>query len=489
MSAQSLPVIVGVGQLLQRADDPSQAQEPLAMMVAALERAAQDCGAPKLVSRADAIYVCRGMWRYGDAGRVVAARLGASPRESVWTPYGGNFSQACVIDAARAIAAGKIEVALVTGAENGRTQGQAQRTGVALRESEAPGEPDRKVAEDKAIFHDAELARGMNSASDIFAVIDSAIRASRGETHAAHARRLAELWAGFSRAAQTNPNAWVRRLSTADEIGTPGPDNPMISHPYTRLMNANSRVDMAAGVILCSLEVARAAGVPETQIVYLHSATEANDSNFLSLRMDLHRSPGMRLAGRRALELAGKTADTIEHVDLYSCFPSAVQVAATEISLPEGRPLSVTGGLTFGGGPMNHYTLHAIARMAEVVRADRGSKGLVSGNGGWLAKHAFAVYSAEPPRDGFRYESLQAQLDALPLREALIDWDGPVTIEGYTVAHAKGVPRLAHAACLTDDGKRTWATSDDPALLQAMMREEFVGRRGRVDGKGRLTVE
>lgn len=88
--------------------------------------------------------------------------------------------------------------------------------------------------------------------------------------------------------------------------------------------------------------------------------------------------------------------------------------------------------------------------MAEVVRERRGSFGLVHANGGWLARHAIAIYSATPPPHGFRYENLQAQVDAYPLREALLDWNGPVTIEAYTVAHQKGQPRLAHVACLTD---------------------------------------
>jgi acetyl-CoA C-acetyltransferase len=489
MSAtQRVPVLVGVGQLLQRADDPREAAEPLAMMVAALEQAGQDAAAPKLLQRATSIYVIRGMWRYGDPGRAIARQLGANPGETVTTPYGGNFAQACVIDAAREIQAGRRDVVLVTGAENGRSQGQAQRLGVALRESDAPGSPDRKVAADKAIFHEAELARGMNSASDVFAIIESAIRFANGETLEANARRLAELWAGFNAVACRNPHAWIRQPRSAEQIGRASPDNPMISYPYTRLMNANSRVDMAAGVVLCSLETARSAGVPEEKLVYLHAATEANDSNFLSTRHEFHRSPAMRIAGGRALELAGRSIGAIDHVDLYSCFPSAVQIAATELGIPEGRPLTVTGGLTFGGGPMNSYTLHAIARMAEVVRADRGSTGLVSGNGGWLAKHAFAIYSAAPAERGFRYENLQAQVDAFPLREARVDWDGPVTLEAYTVAHRGGQPHIAHVACLTDDGTRTWATLRDPALLAAMMREEFCGRRGRVDGHGQLSL-
>lgn len=488
-SLQGIPVLVGVGQVIQRVEDPREAAEPLEMMVEALEQAGRDAGAPKLLQRADSIHVLRGAWRYGDPGREIARRLGAHPKETVGTPYGGNFSQACVIDAARAIQVGRRGVVLVTGAENGRSAVQARRQGVELHPTEAPGVPDRKLAEDKAIFHDAELARGMNSASDVFAVIESAIRFARGESLEVHARRIAELWAGFSAVAGRNPHAWIRRPYTAQEIGRASPDNPMISYPYTRLMNANARVDMGAGLVLCSLEIARDAGVPEERIVFLHAATEAHDSDFLSRRAELHRSPALRIAGARLLELAGRTIGEIEHVDLYSCFPSAVQVAATELGLPEDRPLTVTGGLTFGGGPLNSYALHAVARMAEVVREARGSLALVSASGGWLAKHALAIYSTEPPPDGFRHDSPQEPVDRLPLREALIDWDGPVTLEAYTVAHRKGAPRIGHAACLTDDGRRTWGTVEDPALLEAMMREELCGRRGRLDGRGGLGVE
>ena len=154
-SKQPVPVLVGVGQLLQRLDDPREAAEPLEMMVAALQQAAEDAAAPKLLQHASGIYVLRGAWRYGDPGREIAHRLGATPEETVGTPYGGNFAQACVIEAAREIHAGRRDVVLVVGAENGRSQGQAQRQGVELRETEAPGSPVRKIAEDKAIFHDA----------------------------------------------------------------------------------------------------------------------------------------------------------------------------------------------------------------------------------------------------------------------------------------------------------------------------------------------
>jgi len=482
------PVVVGVAQLLQREDDPLSAAEPLEMMIAALERAGRDAGAPGLLRAADSIHVVRGAWGYADAGRAIAKRLGAEPAETVTTPYGGNYAQACVIDAARAIQDARQRVVLVVGAETGRSAGQAQRLGVQLVETEAPGEPDRTIDENRAIFHEAELARGMNSASDVFAIIESAIRAHDGEPLAEHESRIAALWAGLNEVARGNPDAWIRQAHDATEIGRASGDNPMISYPYTRLMNANARVDMAAAIVLTSLEAAREAGVPDDKMIFPLAATEAVDSLFLSTRAELHRSPAMRVAGRRVLDLAGKTIDEIDLLDLYSCFPSSVQVAARELDVADGRAVTVTGGLTFGGGPLNCGTLVAIARMVDVLRETGASTGLVSANGGWLAKHAFAVYSTSPPEAGFRYENPQAEVDRVPLREALVDWEGPVVIEAYTVAHRKGEPRLAHIACLTDDGRRTWGTIEDAGVLESMMREEFCGRRGTLDGAGHLTL-
>ena len=277
----------------------------------------------------------RGMWGYGDPGRAIAARLGASPRETVGTPYGGNYAQACVIDAARAIAAGRCEIALVTGAEIGRSAGQAQRQGVALRETEVPGAPDRKIAEDGPIFHDAELARGMNSASDVFAVIDSAIRFARGETLAAHAARIAALWAGLSAVARDNPHAWIRKPCSAEEIRRATPENPMISSPYTRLMNANSRVDMAAGLVLCSEESARARRRPrrEARLPPRRDRSERGSALDARRAASLARVAG---AGARLFELAGRDVGEIDCFDLYSCFPSALQVAASELGVPGG---------------------------------------------------------------------------------------------------------------------------------------------------------
>src|SRR4029077_19523522 len=119
-----------------------------------------------------------------------------------------------------------------------------------------------------------------------------------------------------------------------------------------------------------------------------HAGTDAHDHYFVSNRDDLGGSPGMRIAGRRALELANVDADDLAHVDLYSCFPSAVEISAHELGLGTDRPLTVTGGLSFAGGPWNNYVMHSIATMAERLREAPGARGLVTANGGFITKHA-----------------------------------------------------------------------------------------------------
>ena len=482
------PVVVGVGQIEQRVEDPQQGAEPLEMMSAAVERAADDAGSRDLLRAADSVRVIRGIWKYGDPGRVLAKRIGAPGAQTVGTPWGGSMVQTTVNQTALAIQRGELEVAVITGAEVGNSSARARRNGVELAFSEAPGTPDLAIAPEEPMSHPAEIARGITRAVQIYPIFENAIRHARGESLDEHLIRISELWARFNAVAVGNPHAWLREPLTAEEIRTTSPSNRMIGFPYPKLMNANNRVDQGAALILCSVAAARRAGIGEDRWVYLHASTEAHDSATVSTRADLHSSPAIRIAGARALELAETSIEELAHIDLYSCFPSAVQVAAQELGIGEDRQLTVTGGLTFGGGPINDYVMHANATMVEVLRADPGSKGLVTAIGGFLAKHAFGVYSTEPPSGPFRYENPQELVDALPRREIRIDHQGPATIESYTVMYGPEEPEIGHAACLLEDGCRTWANTRNAEALAVMTSEEFCGRPVEIDGQGNFAL-
>jgi acetyl-CoA C-acetyltransferase len=241
---------------------------------------------------------------------------------------------------------------------------------------------------------------------------------------------------------------------------------------------------------MCSVERAEALGIPRERWLFLHAGADAHDHWFLSNRADLSSSPAIRLAGRAAMDGASIGVDDLAHVDLYSCFPSAVQSGVRELGLGLDRQLTVTGGMSFAGGPWNNYVMHSIATMAGVLRDHAGAFGLCSANGGYVTKHAFGVYSTDPPRSGhFEHTEPQAEVDALPRRDMAADYAGPVTIETYTVMHDReNTPERALVACSTPDGRRTWGNSSDAATMKAMVNDEFVGRAATVSADGVIDV-
>jgi acetyl-CoA C-acetyltransferase len=499
------PVIVGVGQSLRRpgpGTDLAALPEPTTMMVDALRAAGEDSGTgDRLLRAADSVRVVDSLsWRYPNPAALVASAIGADPGETVRSAPGGNGPQLLVNEAAEAITRGRMDIALVTGAEAIQTRLLARQGGpggsrlrLPWTQQSAEAATPRVLGHDRPGASEAEVARSLSMPIQVYPVFENALRAARGETLDQHQARVSELWSRFSAVAARNRYAWSPTERSAEEIRTPTVHNRMVGFPYPKLMNANIQTDQAAALVLCSAGTARAAGVPPDRWVFVWSGSEAEDHWLVSERADLHSSPAIRLAGRTALDLAGIAIDAIAHVDLYSCFPSAVQIAAAELGLgldTADRPLTVTGGLTFAGGPGNNYATHAIATMVERLRADPESHGLVTALGWFATKHAVGVYSTTPPSGGFRRGSPQAEVDALPARSPVADHDGPVTVESYTVMHERdGAPSLGIVACLLPDGSRAWGNVTDPAALKAMTLEEQCGRRAVLRSGGALELE
>jgi acetyl-CoA C-acetyltransferase len=323
----------------------------------------------------------------------------------------------------------------------------------------------------------------------LYPIFETAVRASRGTGVDEHQVQVSELWARFSAVAAGNPYAWLQDAKSASEIRTPGPDNRMIGLPYPKYMNSNNDVDQAAALLLCSAAKATELGVPEDRWVFVHAGADCHEHPFVSHRWNLAETPAIEAGGRAALDLAGLGIDDVEVVDLYSCFPSAVQLGAAALGLGLDRQLTRTGGLSFAGGPWNNYVMHAIATVVGDLRERPGAFGLVWANGGFVTKHSFGVYSTSPPANGFRHAHPQAEIDAGPRREvaSMEEAAGPATVEAYTVMHDRdSQPQTGFAACLLDDGRRAWATTTDAGLVAALCVGEWVGRRVELDGAGTL---
>jgi acetyl-CoA C-acetyltransferase len=487
------PVVVAVGQVEQRPASPQDALEPTALLAEAALAAQLDSGSSSLLAAVDTVAVIHILsHRYRDPAADVAARTGMSPTRTIETDDGGNFPQTLLNRACAEIQAGRSDTWLIGGAEAWRTRSAARAQGLDLGwlTQGDDVEPTERAVNDQPLFHPGELARGVVVPATVYALFENALRAAEGWSIDEHRDRLAALYAGFSEVAVANEHAWIRRPWTAEEIRDASPENRMVGFPYTKVMNANNAVEQAACFVVTSVERASALGIATDRWVFPWSGSDAHEHWFVSNRWSLAAAPAIGIAGRRALELAGVGADDLAHIDVYSCFPSAVQIAAREIGLGLDRPLTVTGGLSFAGGPWNNYVSHSIATMVERLRADAGSLGLVTGNGGYLTKHSFGVYSTTPPSQPWRHERPQDEVDALPRRDLAEEVDGEVAVESSVVVHGRdGAPEQAVLAALTPEGRRAWGSTADADQMQELLTAETAGRPAHLapDGSVRLT--
>lgn len=486
-------MLIGGGQITNRVDQGAAVLEPVDLMAEALRRAEASSGVEGVLTGVDSVRVIMLLSRrYLNPGILVADRIGADPAESLYTVMGGNYVQTLVNQTALDILEGRHDLVALTGAESWRSRSDAKKASKELHWTTQPDDtpPPTIFGEDKELMGPGEIARGIFMPVQLYPMFDNALRAADGLSLDEHRLRIATLWSAFSEVAASNPYAWTQQAFTPDELATATPDNRMVGFPYTKRLNSNNNVEQGAGLIMCSVERARALGINEDRWVYLHSGADASDHWFVSNRDDLHSSPAIRTAGRAVLDLAGIGVDDLAHVDLYSCFPSAVQVAARELGLGLDRQLTVTGGMSFAGGPWNNYTMHGIATMLDVLRDDPGSFGLCSANGGYLTKHAFGVYSTAPPTAGaYRWRSTQAEVDATPSRALDEAPDGPVTIETYTVMHGRdGEPEQGLAAVRTANDDRAWGVTTDPDTMVAMTKQELIGQPATIRPDGALTI-
>lgn len=488
MSDELIPILIGTGQVTQKNIDPLEARGPIEMMAEAARLAAEDAGIglPGL-AKIDRLGVVRFLsGQFDDPVASLAQVLNAQPADRYLTSVGGNSPQMLVNETAEKIAKGECRLALLTGVEVLATITKAQRAGVSI-----PFGTVTLTEEDRNGSLPTELAHGMFPPVNVYPMFENALRAKRGRSQKAHLVKIGELFAPFTRVAAENPLAWFPIERSAQELVTPTPKNRFVGYPYTKLVNSIIEVDQSAAVIMTSVAEARRLGVPESNWVYLHGCADAKDHWYVLERVNYHSSPAIRTVGRETFAMAGRTVADIDFFDIYSCFPSAVQIAKQELALPEvdEKPLTVTGGLPYFGGAGNNYVMHSIAEMARVLRANPGKFGMVTANGWYITKHAAGIYSTQKPEKPFIRKDprlYQAEIDADPKPVIVEEANGAAKIETYTVVHGRdGEPYMGIVIGRLEDGSRFAAnTPTDREVLEALLEGEAIGRKGKVTTAG-----
>lgn len=484
MHPDLLPVIVGVGQINDRPDNPLEGRDPVALMAEALRAAEADAGA-SLLADADWIGVVQQIAfpEIADASGPVADALGATRAERIQSKGPNGDSPILLLnEAANRIGAGEVRIALVTGAEALRTAG--------ARKAAASGGPKPDALRDAT--HRVKVgyaqSHGLVVPTDVYPLYENALRAHLGQSLAEGQAESGEIWSRFSAVAASNPAAWIRKPVTAEEVITPSDRNRPIAFPYTKLQVANAAVNQGAGFIVMAAGEARARGIPEAKWIYVGNGAAAHEANSVLARDGYVHSAGMEVSIRKTMELNQLSVDDLAAVELYSCFPCVPKMARRVLGWPVDKPATVFGGLTFGGGPIGNYMSHAVASMALKLR-ETGGTGLLFANGGYAThNHTIAVSTQPIPAASFpRAYDFQADADARrgPVPELDQDYTGPAHVESYTVFYDReGQPRSGVIVARTDGGKRTLAhvPASDAATIARLQGQgaEPVGASGNI---------
>ncbi len=492
------PILVGCGDLTDESTPASSGRSPYDLIAQAGRKALADTGSSTMAEAIDTVAVLRSYadtshrfaTRLGgstNAPKSIAKRLGINASRHIYTWNGGNMPQYLVNQFAESIARGEMKAALIAGGEALRTQHGLEKAGAEVSWQEDPGGAPELIGDPRRGWNEHEDRHGMRAAITMYPLFENAIRGARGRSPAEHLSAMGRLMAGFAAVAAANPLATRREGWTAQQLSTITPENRWIGYPYPRYMVSNAFIDQAAAFIVTSVGTAREQGIPEDRWLYLHGCADGHDHWYTSERFDLHSSPAMRAASRKAFDMAGMSIAQMDLIDVYSCFPSAVEIACRELGLDEQDPrgLTVTGGLVYFGGPGNSYVVLSICEMMRRLRAARGKFGLITANGNWVTKHSYGIYSTTPLERSWERESpevLQSQLDQLPKAPLTTTPSGAAMIETYTVMHDRNGPAYAVVlGRLNATGERFVAnTPNAPAVLNDLQDRDSLGRPGTV---------
>src|SRR4030088_393148 len=343
-----IPVIVGVGEIVDRPKEIVEGLEPLALLVEALKRAEQDSGG-KLLGDVQSLDIVNFLsWRYRNPQIQLSARLGIKPAHAYSGPVGGESPIRYLHEAAQRIARGECSVAAVCGAEAQSTATKAERAGVPLPwrpfAQDVP-EPKRGAAFQKPMATRLGVARPIT----VYPFYEAASAAHWGQTPREAMAESGQLWSTYSSVASQKPNAWLKRRFTPDEITTPTPDNRLIAWPYTKLMVANPTVNMGGAILMTSLAKAKAAGIAEDRLIHVWGGASAEEPRDYLIRDQFFESHPQNAVLEAVMELVGGDGRAFDAIELYSCFPCVPKMARRTLGLGADVQPTVTGGLTFFG--------------------------------------------------------------------------------------------------------------------------------------------
>ena len=462
LKAENIPVIAAIGEFTYRPQALESALEPIELMAEAMRATERDCDA-SILSQLDTVHLLGVVsWLYSNPAKLLCEKLSIAPAYPINEGMGGEKPVRLVHEAALAIQRGEKQAIAIVGGEAQNSFRKARRGKLRLDWTErASREEAWGHLEDTTLGISKEVqALGVQRPLHVYPFFENAFNHHQKKSPTESMQDSAQIWSGYSKVGSDNPYSWNPTNYTSKDIATIDEINRMVSFPYSKFMVANDSVKQAATLIVTSLAKSRELGIDESKLIYFRGGASAKEPTDFFERASFDKYPAMSAVLKTACELVDG-GQNLDFMELYSCFPivpkAALQVLKKSGVKDDVLP-TVTGGLTFFGGPMNNYMTHAACAMVRALRGVSDSTGLLYGQGGAMTKHHALLLSKQSPKSSLIEDySVQNHVDALQTKAPSIafDYEGAAVIETYSAYYnSQNEPTLGIVIARTPENQR-----------------------------------
>ena len=465
------PVVIGLG-ITQQKGSYAELDEALFLMEKVAMRAINDCGNPKIKDFIDVIDIPKGFWRYRDPGKWIAEKNNFSNAKTSVNKI-GVLQQHLINNTCNKIIKGEIRAGLILGGESRAKMIAALKEGVEYKEMELSTNPDQYVKAKDDLYGEGEAEALGLMAVGYYAVMESAMRKSKSLTLKEHEDYLGSMYAEFSEIASKNQYAASDKSISKDQIMLANNDNKPMAYPYNKYHCTSWNVSQASAILICEEELADQLNISKQKRIYPMASSETNHMIALIQRPSLISSAGLKLASEKINEVVDENSINLDFIDLYSCFPVAVQQFENVLNLNTKISKTITGAMPFAGGPLNNYMLHATVQALLKLRNQSGNS-LITGVSGMMTKQSFCLWSSEYQMPFYHVDVTKKaqQLDKpIPISKAK---HGNGIVIGYTVLYEGTQPSLGVFYIEDSQGERKVVTSQDKEIISSMREKEWI---------------
>ena len=465
------PVVIGLG-ITQQKGSYAELDEALFLMEKVAMQAINDCGNSKIKDFIDVIDIPKGFWRYRDPGKWIAEKNNFSNAKTSVNKI-GVLQQHLINNTCNKIIKSEIRAGLILGGESRAKMIAALKEGIEYKEMELSTNPDQYVKAKDDLYGEGEAEALGLMAVGYYAVMESAMRKSKNLNLKEHEDYLGSMYADFSEIASKNQYAASDKSISKDQIMLANSDNKPMAYPYNKYHCTSWNVSQASAILICEEGLADQLNISKQKRIYPMASSETNHMIALIQRPSLISSAGLKLASEKINEVVDKHSINLNLIDLYSCFPVAVQQFENVLNLNTKTSRTITGAMPFAGGPLNNYMLHATVQALLKLRTESGHS-LITGVSGMMTKQSFCLWSSEYQMPFYHADVTKKaqQLDKpIPISNAK---HGNGIVIGYTVLYEGTKPTLGVFYIEDSQGERKVVTSEDKAVITSMREEEWI---------------